>query len=202
MKKLKKTIYFLAILTIISCEVIEINCKEFDKSNVILDYTMFQEGKENYNFINQQNDTVKLSSSGRYFSESYVERCGGFADPSCDCYSSFEEIYRVNDSLFFRTQITASILEDESEFIDIDYSVNYSRYSERRLVNNKEVITNKFIEITKEELILDNNTFTNVIQLNLVKHERDNSLINQLIIKKNEGLIAFLKDGKIYLKEQ
>jgi hypothetical protein len=202
MKKLKKTIYLLAILTIISCEVIEINCKEFDKSNVSLDYTMFQEGNDNYNFINQQNDTVKLSSSGRYFSESYIERCGGFADPNCDCFSSFEEIYRVNDSLFFRTQITASVLEDESKFIDIDYSVNYSRNSESRLINNKEIITNKFSEITQEELILDNYRFTNVIQLNLIKNERDNSLINQLVIKKNEGLIAFMKDGKIYLKEK
>jgi len=200
MKKKKNLIYFLACLLLFSCEIEEIECKGFDKNNSILNYTMFQDEKDFYEFVNNQNDTIRLSFFERYYSENYIERCGGFADPTCDCFSNFEELYKVNDSIFFRTQVRMSSLSDESELIELDYSVNTSRYSENQIINSSEIILERFNQITKEELIIDNYEFKNVLLVILNKHINDKSLIEQLIIEKDKGLVGFINNNELYVK--
>ncbi|WP_372753822.1 hypothetical protein [Mariniflexile sp.] len=200
MKKKKKLICFLACLILFSCEVEEVECKGFDKNNAILSYAMFPDEKEFYEFVNNQGDTIKLSFFDRYYSENYIERCGGYGDPTCDCFSNFEELYKVNDSIFFRTQVRMSSLEDETEFIELDYSVNASRYSENQIINSPENILERFSQITKEELIIDNHEFNNVLLVVLNKHINDKSLIEELIIEKDKGLVGFINNNELYVK--
>ena len=140
------------------------------------------------------NDSLLFIKDFFKFSDSYVEKCGGSADPSCNCFSVFESIYRA-DSLFLNNEVI--IKEDESiETVEISYQSNGFRWNSERVGNTAAVINDYFRRLEMTEIELNGTKYFNIIALN--NNRKSESLITKMYIQENNGLIGFILDEKTY----
>ena len=161
---------FMGLLALSSCEVKEVQCEEFDQENLILTLSMFQKPHNELYFISQS-DTLTLKKSHYGFSESYVERCGSYPDPYCDCYGAFTGAYTLNDSIFLRTQLLITTPEEGTGTVQVDMDVSRFHYGTFRIYNSIDSIQNFIDHRIVETLTINEFQFQNALDINITNDE-------------------------------
>ena len=174
---------------VMSCEdPREVTCEAFDANNIILNYIMFEENTSSVEF-SDGTETLSFIQNSLQYSESYIERCGGFPDNSCDCVAVFESVYLFND-FYLKTDSQIRLTEEDNiSTVDINYQSNNFRWTSPQIPNNEAAIISFFDAITEDEIVIDGQLYTNVIILENLNE--DNSETQRLFIKVGQGLIRF-----------
>ncbi len=177
------------------CSTDEVNCPGFDSANTMLNYVQVTENVAAVTYRNQD-DTLIFNKDVFEFSSSYVEKCGDFSDPSCNCTSVFEATYRAGSIFLTNDVIVRGNEEEATATVDINYQSNGFRWTSDRIENTPTAINNYFQQLEIPQLELNGTTYLNIIELTNMSGTE--AAITKMYIQKNNGLIGFILDEKTY----